>query len=80
VIPRARKNQIGGERGGAILVRLVAPPVENAANDTLIQFLADTLEIPRRAVRIVSGTRSRDKRVAIAGLTREDVRLRLLRA
>ena len=49
------------------VVRVAAPPVDGAANDALIAFLADALHVPRRAVRIVSGERSRQKRVAIAG-------------
>jgi uncharacterized protein (TIGR00251 family) len=73
VIPRARKHEIAGMRGDALLVRLAAPPVEGAANDALIAFLADRLRVPRRAVRIVSGERGRQKRVAVTGLTAEQV-------
>ena len=74
VIPRARRSEVAGERGGALLVRLAAPPVEGAANDALIEFLATTLGLPRRDIHIVSGERSRRKRVAIAGMTAEQVR------
>jgi uncharacterized protein (TIGR00251 family) len=74
VIPRARKTEYAGERDGALLVRLAAPPVEGAANDALVEFLAAALGLPRRAVRIVSGERSRRKRVAIDGMTPEQVR------
>jgi uncharacterized protein (TIGR00251 family) len=69
VIPRAKRSEIGGVRGDAILVRLSAPPVEGAANAALVDFLADLLDVPRRAVRIVSGAQSRLKRVAIDGVT-----------
>lgn len=65
VIPRARKTEIAGEREGALVVRLAAPPVEGAANDALIEFLARHYKVPRRAVRILSGERSRVKRVEI---------------
>ena len=77
VIPRARKTESAGERDGAFLIRLAAPPVDGAANDALVAFLADTLSIPRRAVRIVSGERSRHKRVAIEGVSADDVKARL---
>jgi len=77
VIPRAKRNAIGGERDGALVVRLAAPPVEGAANAALIEFLAATLDLPRRNIRIVSGEQSRRKRVAIAGLTAETVNERL---
>ena len=67
VIPRAKRTELGGERDGAIVVRLAAPPVEGAANDALVTFLAETLDLPRRNISIVSGERSRNKRVAISG-------------
>jgi uncharacterized protein (TIGR00251 family) len=74
VIPRARKTEVAGEFDGALLVRLAAPPVEGAANDALIEFLSAALRLPRRDIRIVSGERSRRKRVAIAGMTPAQVR------
>ena len=74
VIPRARTTDIGGERDGALVVRLAAPPVDGAANDALIGFFTSALRIPRRAVRIVSGDRGRQKRLAIDGVTLEQIR------
>ena len=79
VIPRAPRTRVDGERGGAILVRLAAPPVDGAANDALVAFLADTLHVPRRDVTIVAGEKSRDKRVQIAGIDETAVRARLLK-
>ena len=73
VIPRARKTEIAGTREDALLVRLAAPPVEGAANDALIEFLADRLHVARRAVRIVSGERGRAKRVAVSGVTAQQI-------
>jgi uncharacterized protein (TIGR00251 family) len=64
-------------RDGAYVIRLCAPPVEGAANDALVEFLSTTLGLPRRAVRIVSGERSRQKRVAIEGVDDERVRAAL---
>jgi uncharacterized protein len=72
VIPRARKTEIAGVRAGALLVRLSAPPVEGAANDALIDLLAERLGVARRDVRIVSGDRTRQKRVSIAGVSAAD--------
>ena len=69
VIPRAGKSGIAGLRDNAVLVRLNAPPVEGAANTELIEILADALGVPKRAVAIVSGDRSRQKRVRIDGVT-----------
>jgi uncharacterized protein len=57
-----------GERGGAIVIRLSAPPVEGAANAALVALLSKRLRIPQRSIRIVAGERARTKRVAIAGI------------
>jgi uncharacterized protein (TIGR00251 family) len=73
VIPRARKTEYGGERDGAFVIRLAAPPVDGAANDALVDFLSATLNVPRRAIRIVSGERGRRKRVEIDGITMDAV-------
>jgi len=70
---------VDGVRGGAVLIRLAAPPVEGAANDALVAFFSDALGVPRRNVTIVSGERSRDKRVRIEGLDEASARTRLLR-
>jgi uncharacterized protein len=74
VIPRAKRNEFAGERDGAIVVRLTAPPVEGAANHALIRFLSESFGIPRRNIQIVGGERSRQKRVAISGVDPDLVR------
>ena len=79
VIPRSPRTRVDGRRGNAILVRLAAPPVEGAANDALIAFLSDALDVPRRDVTLVSGERSRDKRVRIDGVDEATAIARLLR-
>jgi uncharacterized protein (TIGR00251 family) len=68
VIPRASRSGVAGTRGDAVLVRLQSPPVEGAANDELVEVLARALQVPRRAVSIVAGDRSRQKRVRVAGI------------
>jgi uncharacterized protein (TIGR00251 family) len=73
VIPRAARSQIAGRRDDALLIRLNAPPVDGAANAALIELFADALGIPRRNIEIVSGHRSRTKRVRITGVTSADV-------
>ncbi len=80
-IPRSATSGVDGARGDAVLVRLHAPPVEGAANAELVKVLADALEVPRRAVSILSGDRGRDKRVAVKGVDRATAirRLRLTR-
>jgi len=77
VQPRARETEVSGWHGEAIKVRLSAPPVDGAANQALIDFLAQRLGVPRAAVQIVAGHRSRRKRVTIAGIRRAEVLRRL---
>jgi uncharacterized protein (TIGR00251 family) len=74
VTPRASRDSIEGEWQGALKVRLSAPPVDNRANEALCRLLAQRLKIPVSAVRIVSGERSRTKRVEVRGANVEQVR------
>lgn len=77
VIPRASKSAIAGKRGDALLVRLSAPPVEGAANEALTEFLAKAFGQPRRNVTLVSGHKSRDKRVSVEGISDSDLSARI---
>jgi uncharacterized protein len=73
VQPRAAKDEIAGVVEGALKVRLQAPAVENRANDALVEFLALLLKRPKSAVRILSGERSRNKRIEIHGVSKQQV-------
>lgn len=64
VTPRAAANAVGGERDGALLVRVTAPPVEGKANDAVVALLAEALGVPRRAIRVERGATARTKRVS----------------
>jgi uncharacterized protein YggU (UPF0235/DUF167 family) len=75
VVPRAPRTAVGGWRDGRLLVRVTAPPVDDAANEAVIRALAAALEVPRQAIRIAAGATSRNKTVDIA-----DVDARLLQA
>jgi uncharacterized protein (TIGR00251 family) len=68
---------VAGSREDALLVRIAAAPVDGAANDTLIAFLSELFKRPKRDITLVSGHTSRDKRIAIAGVTEGDVAARL---
>jgi uncharacterized protein (TIGR00251 family) len=74
VQPRASRNEVAGVHGDALKVRLTAPPVDGAANEALVEFLATTFGIPVRAVTIVAGASSRTKIVQLAGITEDRVR------
>jgi uncharacterized protein (TIGR00251 family) len=75
--PRARKDAITGEIGDVLKVSLTAPPVDGRANDACIDFFAKLLKVPRSSVTIASGQTSRNKVIAVAGLSADAVRQRL---
>ncbi len=79
VIPRATRSAFAGLRGGAVLIKLAATPVDGKANETLRRLLAKHLDIGQRRVHILAGTRSRDKRVEIEGVRAADVERALRR-
>jgi uncharacterized protein len=80
VIPNAKIDKVVGEHGHAIKIKLRAPAIEGKANTALRRFLAEKLSIPQRAIVLDRGERSRDKVLRIDGLSREDVRQRLIAA
>ncbi len=61
VIPRARRNEVGGERAGRLLVRTTASPVGGQANVAVCRQVAEHLGVPARRVTIASGHHARDK-------------------
>lgn len=73
VQPRAPRTEVAGVHGAALKVRLHAPPVDGAANEELVKFLARSLGVARRAVRIVAGQTSRSKVVEIEGVSAASV-------
>jgi uncharacterized protein (TIGR00251 family) len=78
VHPRARKNSITGELGGAPKLSLTSPPIDGRANQACIEFFAKLLKVPRSSVTIASGQNSRNKVVRVAGLTADEVRQRIV--
>jgi len=78
VQPRARRDQVRGEREGVIAIALQAPPVEGEANAALLRFVAQQLNLPRSRVSLVRGLSSRSKWIRVEGLTAEAVKAQLL--
>lgn len=76
-IPNAPRDEIAGWLGDALKVKVHAPALEGRANDALLAFLASRLGVPRRAVTLLRGDKSRHKVVRIAGLTLPEARVRL---
>lgn len=77
VQPRAARTEISGELDGAVKIRLAAPPVDGAANEELIRFLARLFKLPRHQVTILSGSASKNKLVRLSGVTIEEAHLKL---
>ena len=76
-IPNAPRNEVAGWLGAALKVKVHAPALDGRANDALLEFLADRLGLPRRAVALVRGEKSRHKLVRIDGLSLAETRARL---
>jgi uncharacterized protein (TIGR00251 family) len=74
VQPRAKRDEVVGERAGAIVIRLKAPPVDGKANAALIEFIANAANLPRSRVEIVRGATAREKVVRVAGIAEKDLR------
>ena len=78
IVPNARRSEVAGEYGEALKIKVQAPAVEGKANEALRSFLADRLQVAPRCIELVAGEKSRDKTVAITGLSMEEIRERLL--
>jgi uncharacterized protein len=74
VQPRARRDELAGERDGALLVRVTAPPVDGKANEAVRKLLAKRLGIAPGRVSVVRGASSRDKVVEIDEMDPETAR------
>jgi uncharacterized protein (TIGR00251 family) len=77
VQPRASRTEIAGRHGEAIKLRLAAPPVDGAANEALVRFLAERLGVARSAVRLEAGAGGRSKIVAVDGIDLLEAQRRL---
>lgn len=78
VQPRASKTEVVGLHGTALKIRLAAPPVDGAANQALVEYIADRLNVSKSSVRLVGGATSRRKVIEVAGWATERVREALL--
>jgi len=77
VHPRARRTAIAGELGDALKIALTAPPADGRANEACIEFLAETLRMPRSSISITSGQTGRNKVIRVTGITANELRKRL---
>jgi hypothetical protein len=73
-IPNAPRSEVVGWLGDALKVKVHAPPVEGRANEVLCAFLADTFDLPRRAITVLRGDTSRQKLLRIDGISAADLK------
>jgi uncharacterized protein len=78
VVTRAQRNEIVGvQEDKSLKIRLTAAPNDGQANEALIKFLAERLQVPESAIEIVAGKDSRDKWISVEGISTADVEARL---
>ena len=72
VLPRAKRGELAGLHNGALKVKVMAPPVEDAANRAVIEFFSDLLGISKSNLKILAGNKSREKILQIKGISIAD--------
>jgi len=77
VQPRASRNEIAGALGRELKIKVTAPPVDSAANEAVIELLAETLGCPRNCIELVRGHTSTHKQILIRGLSLQEVLVKL---
>lgn len=73
VVPRSSKTAVAGILGGMLKIKLAAAPEKGKANESLVEFLADTLGVKKNAVTITSGHTSPVKTIQITGISMETI-------
>lgn len=73
VVPRSSKSEIVGIYNDCLKIKLKAAPIDNAANEELINFLAEKLKIQKKNIGIISGTRQKKKVVSVTGCDTNDI-------
>ncbi|WP_300319084.1 DUF167 domain-containing protein [Accumulibacter sp.] len=77
VQPGAKQTEVAGLHGGALKIRLAAPAIDGRANTALVDYVARRLGVPRAAVELRSGQKSRRKRLLVTGAPADAARLLL---
>ena len=73
VVPRSSKSGIVGIYNGCLKIKLKSPPVDNAANEELVRFLAEKLDVPKKNVEIIKGHTQKKKIVLLVGCDLNDL-------
>ena len=78
IVPNAKRDEVVGEYGDAVKIKVAAPAVEGKANEALLEFVAEKAGIHRRDITLIAGEKSRDKVIELATLDAAEARARLL--
>jgi uncharacterized protein (TIGR00251 family) len=79
VTTRASKNQIvGAMSDGTIKIRITAAPVEGQANNELVKFLSDVLDVAKSRIEIVAGETGRDKLISVLDMDAETLHKKIV--
>lgn len=73
IIPRSSRNEIAGKEGSAYRIKVTSPPVDGKANKALITLLSKILKTPKKNIEIISGEKSRNKRIRINGVSDNEI-------
>jgi len=79
VQPRAKRCEVAGLHDGSLKIKVTAPPIDDAANRAIIEFLAKSLGISKSMLQILAGNKSRDKMLQISGLSLAEFDARISR-
>lgn len=69
VVPKSSRNEIVGLEGGIVKIKVTAPPVDGMANRAVIELISKELKIPKKDIEIISGDKSKNKRIRVHGVS-----------
>jgi uncharacterized protein len=77
VQPRASRNEIAGSIGNELKIKVTAPPIDSAANEAVLELLAEVVGCARNQLELLRGATSRHKQILVRGITLAYVQRRL---
>lgn len=75
--PNSSKDDFAGYCDEYVKIKVSAPPNENKANKKLLAFLSDTFNLSKSSVELISGDKSRLKRVLLKNIDEEKVKQKI---
>ena len=72
IIPKSSRNEVVGREGSVYRIKVTSPPVDGKANRTLITMLSKLLKTPKKNIEIITGEKSRNKRLRIKNISEDE--------